>query len=226
MRTQQGIINLITVYKQHVSLSFINDVLESFVTKKYKLLHSMCSRKKNPACIWPTSCCTAQGVLSQYCYGLAFTTILFGDLITRCKKSAYTILWGLCLIRIDNFVIKDIIKDILRIEYFGYAHPAEEMGFSRSAFASRVCIGCVLQWFKIPLPSCPEKSKVMYVNLFHDAGHVTGVRSTGVTPGVTAATRSTQIPVLAQSTVSSCSGAVSMSDSVSVVCPVFHTVTC
>lgn len=107
MRTRQGIINLITVHKQHVSLSFINDVLESFVTKKYKLLHSTtCSKKKkNATCIWPTSCCIAQNVLSQYYYGLAFTTILFGDLTTRCKKSAYTILWGLCLIRIDNFVL-------------------------------------------------------------------------------------------------------------------------
>lgn len=71
---------------------------------------------------------------------------------------------------------------------------------------------------------------MMYVNLFHDAGptagHETGMGSTGVTPGATAATRSTQIPVFAQSTVSSCPGAVSMSGSVSVVCPLFCMVNC
>lgn len=82
MKTHQGIIDLITALEQHISLSFINTALESYVTRNCRLLHSTaCSKnkdtysiKKNPAFIWLTSHCTTQNVLSQYYFSLAFTT--------------------------------------------------------------------------------------------------------------------------------------------------------
>lgn len=48
MKTHQGIIDLITALEQHISLSFINTALESYVTRNCRLLHSTaCSKNKD-----------------------------------------------------------------------------------------------------------------------------------------------------------------------------------
>lgn len=130
MRIQKGIIDLIIAHKQDVILSFINTVLQSYVTRNYrhnttrsktKILTVLKKRSLRLAHqpLYTMECIIS--ILLQPC----ISNTLFGDSITRCKKNAYAMLWELCSIRMHNFALTIPIQ-------------LKKQGFGMSAFAQEV----------------------------------------------------------------------------------------